>query len=75
MSEGVLSLEEFVNPEHRLRSSASIGFVLSVILVVDAEGQEAAREDGQWTMPAKDYAATRYMAERYWEIGNPPVWL
>ena len=50
----MLSFEGFVDAEHRLRSAASIGFVLSIILVVGAEAQEAAREDGQWTMPAKD---------------------
>ena len=67
-----------MNPEHGLRSAASIGFVLSVILVVGAEGQEAAREDGQWTMPAKDYAATRYSGLREITAANAarlrPVW-
>ena len=54
------ALEGFASPEHRVGFAASIGFVLSLILVAGAEGQEAPREDGQWTMPAKDYAATRY---------------
>ena len=55
---------------HRPRSAASIGFVLSVILAVGAEGQEAPREDGQWTMPAKDYAATRYSGLRELTAAN-----
>lgn len=54
------ALEGFASPEHHVGFAASIGFVLSLILVAGAEGQEAPREDGQWTMPAKDYAATRY---------------
>ena len=74
----MLSFEGLVNPEPGRRSAASVGFVLSVILAVGAEGQEAALEDGQWTMPAKDYAATRYSGLREITAANAarlrPVW-
>src|SRR5205085_10805995 len=43
-----------------------------------AAAQAPGREDGQWSMPSKDYAATRYSALEQITVGNArslhPVW-
>ena len=46
-----------VRPMHRLALPALVGFV-STLLVGAGMAQQS--EDGQWTMPGKDYASTRY---------------
>ncbi len=52
--------------------------LILVLLFVLLAGPAAAQEDGQWTMPAKNYAATRYSGLRAITAANVrrlrPVW-
>ena len=56
---------------------ALVNFTHLLLLVLSASAASAA-EDGQWTMPAKDYASTRYSGLAEINAGNAsrlhPVW-
>jgi hypothetical protein len=59
--------------EFRLKAS-----VFAAVLATVLGGAAVAEEDGQWTMPGKDYAATRYSGLDQINAGNAkglhPVW-
>ena len=43
-----------------VRAACSLTVLVTVPSLAVAQAPAASREDGQWTMPGKDYAATRY---------------
>jgi PQQ-dependent dehydrogenase (methanol/ethanol family) len=45
---------------HRLTRRLIVATVLVLLAPRTAAGQAASKDDGQWTMPAKDYASTRF---------------
>ena len=53
-------------------------FLALGVSAAPARAQTPAREDGQWTMPGKDYGATRYSGLAQITAGNAtrlkPVW-
>src|SRR5437667_2351905 len=58
--------------------SRVLGSVVFLVSVPALPAQVPAREDGQWTMPGKDYAATRYSGLAQINPANAarlrPVW-
>src|SRR6266852_9655997 len=45
----------------RLRTATALLALLALVALQPTRGaSQASRDDGQWTMPGKDYAATRY---------------
>ncbi|HEY9385069.1 MAG TPA: PQQ-dependent dehydrogenase, methanol/ethanol family, partial [Gemmatimonadales bacterium] len=61
-----------------MRRAAGIRAVLALLAGAGALEAQRARDDGQWTMPGKDYAATRYSALAQLTPANvgglKPVW-
>ena len=71
-----------MSPWARLACSISLAVAVEIFIGASAVAQQGgrggAREDGQWTMPAKDYASTRYSGLAQITAGNArrlrPVW-
>jgi PQQ-dependent dehydrogenase (methanol/ethanol family) len=61
-----------------VRACTALMLLIAVVPGTAAAAPAAAADDGQWTMPAKDYAATRYSALTTINSGNAtslrPVW-
>src|SRR5205823_11550581 len=61
----------------RGRRAGAFALLVAVLCPVDAPAQEVG-EAGQWTMPARDYAATRYSPLAQITVANAgrlrPVW-
>jgi PQQ-dependent dehydrogenase (methanol/ethanol family) len=61
-----------------MRRAAGIRAVVALLAGAGALEAQRARDDGQWTMPGKDYAATRYSALAQLTPANvgglKPVW-
>src|SRR5262245_32175199 len=61
-----------------MKSSCFIGSVALVLCESGPATAAAQSEGGSWTMPAKDYASTRYRTLKQITSGNPttlrPVW-
>jgi PQQ-dependent dehydrogenase (methanol/ethanol family) len=53
-----------------VRAASSLAILLAASSAAGAQGRPAPRDDGQWTMPGKDYAATRYSGLAEITAGN-----
>src|SRR5207302_10299698 len=61
----------------RVKGAGALALLVAALWPVVAPAQEGG-EDGQWTMPARDYAATRYSPLAQISVANAgrlrPVW-